>query len=178
MGYQLDGVRAKQDYEISGWKKEWANYLLVASVVLCLCTIFALAIRDSEIKQSQNQTQKRRKIRHCDVWGPQIIMTLVETIVNFASFTATLAGCTIVLIDFRVYLTHDQNVFKQTFFGKLVLGNAIYKLLSDKKTLSKGISAADELVDITIGFLLTVICFIICLTCQMMLRSQKFADKF
>ena len=105
-------------------------------------------------------------------------MTLIEVIVNFASFTATLAGCTIVLIDFRVYLTHDQNVFKQTFFGKLVLGNAIYKLLSDKKTLSKGISAADELVDITIGFLLTVICFIICLTCQMMLRSQKFADKF
>ena len=26
--------------------------------------------------------------------------------------------------------------------------------------------------------MLTVVCFIICLTCQMMLRSQKFADKF
>ena len=54
MGYQLDGARAKQDYEISGWKKEWANYLLIASVVLGLCTIFVLAIRDSEVKQSPN----------------------------------------------------------------------------------------------------------------------------
>ena len=51
------------------------------------------------------------------MWGPQILMTLVEAIVNFASFTVMLAGCTIVLIDFKVYLTHDQNVFKQTLFG-------------------------------------------------------------
>ena len=75
------------------------------------------------------------------MWGPQILMTLVEAIVNFASFTATLAGCTIVLIDLRVYLTHDQDLFKQTFFGKLVLDNAIYKLLSDKKAQSKSLSA-------------------------------------
>ena len=53
LGYQLDGVRAKQDYEISGWKKEWANYLLIASVVLGLCTIFVLNIKDSEGEQDR-----------------------------------------------------------------------------------------------------------------------------
>ena len=66
------------------------------------------------------RSEKRKKIRHCDVQGPQIAMTLVEAVVNIIGFLVMLTGVLTVLKQFNIFGEEHMRRLSEFFFGKLI----------------------------------------------------------
>ena len=66
-------------------------------VIVSLLSISVLTVSKYAVKEGVQENKKRKKIRHCDVWLPQIVMTIIETTVNFIRFFVILVSCLVVL---------------------------------------------------------------------------------
>ena len=140
--YKLDYEEYKDyniDYNISGQKSFWANCSIAALAVVVLVLVSCLTISRTSREVQTNESKKRRKIRHCDIWLPQIVMTLVEVVVNVFSLTAVLGGCFAVLRYYNICSEYNEAGFKKILFGKVLLENPFYKWLKGFVAQKSGI---------------------------------------
>ena len=147
-------------YEYSAW----SAYLVaaLALVVFVIQAVFVVLEMDKRAREGQQlQPEKRKKIRHCDVWGPQVVMTLVEAVVNIVRFLLTLTGVLIVLQQFNIFEEQHMRRLSMFFFGKMI-SDMIRSIESYK----------------IVYFAVTLLLFVFILPSQMILRSQKFASLF
>ena len=104
-------------------------------------------------------------------------MTLVEAAVHgLFGFTAVLVGCFTVLRQYNICLTRDKNAFSQTFFGRIILGNPLYKWMKDTALEDNMVEGGH--LQLSVGFLVALLMFMVLLTNQLMLRSEGFAGRF
>ena len=60
------------------------------------------------------EREKRRKIRHWDVWGPQLAMVLIEAVVSIVLFLVMLTGTLVVLKQFNLF--GEQHMRRPSLF--------------------------------------------------------------
>ena len=83
-------------------KHSWG---IIIPILLVFGSKFVTVVNEMNHKSNNEKPPKRKKIRHADVWGPQIVMTLIEAIINVFTFVIMMADCMKVLKHFTVM--HD-----------------------------------------------------------------------
>ena len=155
--YPADSFAAppRYDYPV------WPGYV-VAALGLAVVVVQAVSVVRQMAEQAPPpQREKRRKIRHGDVWGPQLSMVLIEAVVNIVRFLVMLTGVLVVLKQFNLFGEQHMRRLSLFFFGRLV------------SALVGSIEARQNTY-----FVVTLLLFVFILPSQMILRSQKFAARF
>ena len=131
------------------------NYLALALAVPLLFGVGSVAAGEM---QPGVESSKKRKIRHSDVWLPQVAMTIIQAARNGVRLMLTLAGFRRVLKHFSIFRDEHQSSFNNYFFGRFV-------------------SYEPDSTDSTV-IILSVLVPIVLLINQIVLRSDAFAALF